>query len=380
MSGLKIGKNTIKILLLALTIVLAIMLLVSAWGGCVDPHSSKLLPLLTLALPIVLMVNLVVALIWCLFLRWRYALIPIAAVVFSWQPVNTVCPLNVFASTESATDSAKIKVISFNTMNFGPYDPSNHEPSKSMRYILDQDADFVLIQEGSQERDYLQLSNVRMMREELESKYPYHSDGNRDLMLLSKYPYTVVPDTAMKRGPGSVNIPGSRYHYFAKAFDISLPNGKQLRLMTTHLQSVGLQQSAKDLYMKMTESEIGSSKRELKQIKHSLIDKLNSAFRYRADEAKKLRSFLDKCPENVILCGDFNDTPSSFCYRTVRGDDMNDTFVDCGFGFTHTYHDNRFYFKIDHILYRGSLKAVSWQRDKAGDSDHYPQVATFVWK
>ena len=31
-------------------------------------------------------------------------------------------------------------------------------------------------------------------------------------------------------------------------------------------------------------------------------------------------------------------------------------------------------------MYRGSLDAVAWKRDKSGDSDHYPQVATFVWK
>ena len=64
----------------------------------------------------------------------------------------------------------------------------------------------------------------------------------------------------------------------------------------------------------------------------------------------------------------------------LRRRDMRDTFTECGNGFAHTYHDNRFYFKIDHIMYRGSLDAVAWKRDKSGDSDHYPQVATFVWK
>ena len=37
----------------------------------------------------------------------------------------------------------------------------------------------------------------------------------------------------------------------------------------------------------------------------------------------------------VILCGDFNDTPASYTYRTVKGD-LTDGFRDCGSGFGYT--------------------------------------------
>lgn len=379
MRGLKIGKIAVKWITLIITIVMAMLLVASAWGGAVSPSSSNWLPVLTLAFPILLLINSALLLLWLVTLQWRHVLVIVVAIVLSWTTVRVICPLNFFASNEVASDST-LRVMTFNVCNFGPYDPNNHTPSASIRYILDEDADIVLLQEGSEEREYLQLSNVEMMREELEKKYPYHSDGWRDLMILSKYPYKVVPDTLLKNVVAYGDGKNSSYHFYAKAFDLDMGNGKQLRLIDLHLQSIGLSGTDRDLYVKITGNEVEHSKSELRNIKHSLLDKLNAAFCRRATEANMVRSLLDQSPDNVILCGDFNDTAGSYCYRTIKGDDMNDAFAQCGLGIKHTYNQDRLYFKIDHILYRGELEAVDWKRDKAGDSDHYPQVATFVWK
>ena len=183
MKGLKIGKRAVAVTLIVITIVMALLLVAAAWGGLVHPSKSRFLPFLTLSLPVVLIINIVIMLAWLLMLKWKYALITVAAIVLAWGPITTVCPLNIFS--KSYDNDSTFKVMTFNVANFSPYDPSNHTPSPSMRYILDQNADFVLLQEGSQERNYLKLSNTEMMRDELENKYPYHSDGRRDLIILS---------------------------------------------------------------------------------------------------------------------------------------------------------------------------------------------------
>lgn len=379
MKGIKIGRKTIKVLLLSITLIVSVLLVASAWGGLVDPKHVRILPFLTLALPLLLVADVLAIVVWLVLMKWKCALIPFVALVVAWVPVRTVFPVNVLEADVPA-DAQTFKVMTFNTMNFGPYNPSNHTPSESMRYILEQDADFVLLQEGSQERDYLKLSNVRMMREEIEAKYPYHSDANHDVMILSKYPYTVDSVSTLKRGAVSLQATADCYQVYARAFDIEIPGQKQLRIINLHLQSVGLSDDAKNLYMRITENQVDGTKQELRNIKNSIFGQLLWAYRLRADEACDVRTLLDESPANVILCGDFNDTPSSFVYRTILGDDMRDAFVECGNGFAHTYHDNRFYFKIDHIMYRGAFQAVGWKRDKRGDSDHYPQVATFIWK
>lgn len=373
MKGIKIGKRSLKITLIVITSLMAIALLASAWGGLVHPAKSRILPFMTLALPLTFVINVVIMLSWLIALRWKISLITLVALLLSYQPLSTVCPMNLFSGNNEKENT--FKVMTFNVANFGPYNPKNHEPSKSMRYILDQNADFVLLQEGSQERNYLKLSNVEMMSDELVQKYPYHSDGRRDLMIFSKYPYSVVPDSAFDA------LHEYKGGLYAKAFDIELPEGHQLRIINVHLRSIGMAEGDKELYADITKGGVRVDKRsELKRIKHSFYNKLTTAFNRHAIEAELIRSIIDNSPENVILCGDFNEVPSSYCYRTICGDDMNDTFQDCGVGMTYTFHDRRMYFKIDHILYRGKMQAVDWHRDKEGDSDHYPQIATFVMK
>jgi len=373
------GKDTIKVVLLGVTILMAVTLFASAWGGYVNPLSSTFFPVLTLALPIFFIVNLVIMIGWLVLLRWKYALISFAAILLSWGSIRLVFPINFISHADKATPENSIKILSFNVMNFGPYNPNDHNPSASMRYILEQNADVVLLQEGSQERDYMQLSNVKMMAEEIEKKYPYRSDANHDLVILSKYPYTAINDTTFRRNYEMNGTSASRYQCFARGYDLQMPNGKQLRLINLHLHSMGMANEDKELYMKITNSKIDSDE-EFAKIKNSIYRKLGATFKLHSHEASMVRGFIDRSPENVILCGDFNDTPASYCYRTIRGNDMSDAFLDCGFGLKHTFHDNRMYFKIDHIMYRGDIEAVDWYRDKAGASDHYPQVATFVWK
>ncbi len=367
--SLKVGKRTVKVIFLCVTVFMALLLVASAWGGLIDPRKSILFALLTLGLPVVLIVNIALIVVWLISMRWQYALIPVVAILISWSPISTVCPINVFSKNYDSNSS--FKVMSYNVANF---DYTNQDkPSKPMRHILDMNADFVLMQEGSQERYFLTVPNVIGMREEIEQKYPYHSDGYRDLVILSKYPYSVVPNSAFETN--------SSHDVYAKAFDIEMPSGKQLRIISLHLRSMGMDRSDRDLYSDILGREVNVNNRSnLKRIKHSLFDKLGRAFVLHAQEAEIVRSMIDNGPDNVIVCGDFNEAPSSYCYRIIRGEDFHDSFQDCGCGITYTFNANRMYFKIDHILYRGDMEAVGWRRDKIADSDHYPQMATFVWK
>ena len=79
----------------------------------------------------------------------------------------------------------------------------------------------------------------------------------------------------------------------------------------------------------------------------------------------------------IVIMGDLNDTPGSFAYRTLCGEDLRDAWADTGFGPMYTFHANHMYVKIDHIFYRGNIKPLICRRDKEGESDHYPMVAVF---
>ena len=110
---------------------------------------------------------------------------------------------------------------------------------------------------------------------------------------------------------------------------------------------------------------------KLGTFKNTLVSKLATGYRIREDQANKLRAILDSIKYPVIVCGDFNDTPISYCYQHIRGD-LSDAFSQTGFGPGISYHENLFLFRIDHIFYSDDFKAYNAKIHNVKYSDHYP--------
>lgn len=72
-----------------------------------------------------------------------------------------------------------------------------------------------------------------------------------------------------------------------------------------------------------------------------------------------------------------NDTPTSFAYRSMRGD-LDDTWQEAGFGPGISYREAPFWFRIDHIFHSKHFRVLNVKvlRDMKY-SDHYPVMATF---
>jgi len=105
--------------------------------------------------------------------------------------------------------------------------------------------------------------------------------------------------------------------------------------------------------------------------------RIKAAYIQRARQAKQLKSHIGEISLPVIICGDFNDTPVSYVYRTVRKG-LKDSFVEAGKGFGKTYEQIFPSFRIDYILHSKDLHAAEFKTIKAGLSDHYPLVSTLI--
>ena len=342
-----------------LSILIAFALLFSAYGGRVDPSIWILPSLATLALPIVALVAVVFMVLLAIFRQWRAAVIIAAAMLLSWPTLRLISPFTVIHPS-AEEGKTQLSVLTMNVTEFNWFD-SNAGPSKSLRYILDQNADIVMIQEGLVYFAYDQLESVKPMLKELYEKYPYRKKPFFDVGILSKYPFTEVKPPVLAQ---------DTLGYFIKVWDVEAPGG-DLRVVNMHLSSLRFTQNDSKVIESMN---VPSDRKG--RIK-SVTKKLDNGFRAHSRQAKAIRQVLDDSPEDVIVMGDMNDTPGSFTYRTVCGDDLHDAWADTGFGPTYTFHAHHLYVKIDHILYRGNMKALSCKRDKAGDSDHYPLVAVF---
>lgn len=359
----------VKVCGAVLTLLLAIVYIAAAYGGMVDPAEDTKYAILCLGYPLLLVLLVAVMILWLVLRQWLIASIAVVALLVTAGPLTTYFPLNIGSPDLSQREAQNsFKLLTYNVMNFDDFDGTVHERNRTVQYILDTDADVVCLQEGSQEMRFTEIKVIRSILPELLERYPYYTRGIDDMVLLSKYPFEKCDDSVVR---GREKVVSYNVHI----------GGQTVKIFNCHLQSIGLTMNDKEIYKQITEIN-GLNHLEpmeaVREVRSNLFSKLSAAFKARAEQARELRNLIDKSEGNVIVCGDFNDTPGSYSYRTVRGDDMRDAYLDCAFGPAITYHDNRFYFKIDHVLYRGNLKAVDIERGRIDASDHYPLLATFV--
>ena len=357
---------------MTIAVLASVAMLLAAYGGHISPDTFALPSLATLALPIATVCAAAVLLFLLIFRQWQASAVLGVCLAISLPQILRVMPNNVFSHKLAEGDAERcVKVMSFNVIGFEYRNEYYHERCEPIEYILKEDADVVCIQEGELDYTLDQIASIKgETLKKLRSAYPYQTKSLRNVGLLSKVPFKEVSQKFFR---GSNH--GFMAHYRLKI------KGKEVDLLNVHLESIGLSDDDKDLYREYTQpTNIKEKMRQLKEVKHGMLSKLAHAYRRRANQAQELRDTLDRLGENVILCGDFNDTPASWAYLTVLGDDMHDTYRERALGYLHTYHENRFWFHIDHILYRGQMQAHSYKRPKLILSDHYPVVTTLLFE
>lgn len=346
---------------------LAIALVASAYAYTIPPEKMIFASYLGLAFPVFLVINLLLAAFWIV-QRHFAALISIIALIACWSSLWNYTPVHF--GTNEATGKT-ITLLTYNVHNFNNFTPHTPEsPNSIISYIRNSGADIICMQEFSfgNSRNLISLEQINSAL----SKYPYRhfTSGNKTpysqsgIACYSKYPFQKITDIKFDDSYNGSCI-----------YKIKI-NGRVLTLINNHLESNKFTSNDRKFYTYMMKH---IDNTELfPEFKDRLISKMGTAFRKRAQQADRLAQIIQKSDSNIIVCGDFNDTPQSYAYRKVRGD-LNDAYVSTGFGPGITYHANKFWFRIDHILYGTGLQPISTQIDKVKLSDHYPVKAIFQW-
>lgn len=370
-------RSSLSAIATGVTGIVAISTVFSAYGGFFDPYEVPVAALALMVLPALLITGIIVAVIDLIF--WRKAAILIAASwLVSLPPLLVFCPLNISSPVigEQKNDTT-FTVLTYNIIHLWDTreDHKEYDRNPTLQYILDTDADIVNLQEIAVAD--LDPNGWRPKREKvtkaqvdsLKAKYPYRFYKPNIAGFLSKYP--VEAEELPIQVDSMPNI---------RLFKVNI-NGHQIHFYNVHLKSIGLSDDDKQFYRELYDvpADEREIKREIKEAKTKLISKLASAFRARTREARILRQCIDSVSGPVIVAGDFNDVPGCYAVRTIMGDDLHDAYADAAFGPTITYHENRFYFRIDQILYRGP-EIISINRGYCKSSDHYPMIATFRFK
>lgn len=357
--------RTLTYLWLGINAFFALMFVVGAYIGYVHPENSSYAALLGLGYPIPMTITLLFIPFWLIFNK-KLSLLSIASLLVAFPQFWSFSPLNVKSLFYEPSDK-DFSVMTYNV--FGMKDQTESEDGNAtITEILKYDTDIACLQESPDEKALKRTANDSQWNL-LEKRYPYRLFDKYN-GVLSKTPIENVYQYEDDR-------------YFILTVYQTKIDSTATFIVNTHLESIGLTADDKELYMELTS--VKDKNKTLKGVRSQLMNKLKNAYTNRARQAEMIRGVIDSLaqaqPEaNLILCGDFNDTSYGYAYLTICGDDLHDAYADAAFGPTHTYNANRFYFKIDHILYKGRLEARRTIRGNVKSSDHYPLITYFETK
>ncbi|HET8735824.1 MAG TPA: endonuclease/exonuclease/phosphatase family protein, partial [Pricia sp.] len=185
--------------------------------------------------------------------------------------------------------------------------------------------------------------------------YPYHhlkkirSQDKVHLGIFSKYP---IIDAKIIHFPNSINN-GS---YADIAYE-----GDTLRLYNVHMQSLGITPGSGVLRSNSSER---------------LYNRVVNAFKKQEEQAEMIRKHRAGSPHPTLLCGDFNNTQFSKEYHILKGE-MQDSFIEAGFGYGRTFNFLRIPLRIDFIMGDTSFEITGHKNYNVNYSDHFPIMASF---
>lgn len=363
-------RNFVKTILWLMTIIAVLGLVAASYGGNIAPDAIKGICLMVMSFPAWLLLMIIVTvldILWCrkALVLCLFTYIACASAIWEFSPLNITGP-----SMKKYSECPQFSFLTYNTANFndmeGPL-PADYNPTLS--YILKFNADVVNLQEARVLSPNSGLSISSRQIDSLHQAYPYVLHYGESQALLSKYPADCIHT-------GATNYPGNEIAVFRLNIE-----GTAVTLINVHLQSYGLTASDKELYKDITKLDDSDEglKNTIKDVRHTLLSKIQKAAVQRKLDTERVCDYIERFGgPNVIVAGDFNDVPGCYALRRLADFKMREVYPKLGFGPMVTFNADRFYFRIDHVLYRGSLTPLRIRRGNSRLSDHYPLLVTFA--
>lgn len=349
------GFDIFKKVFFYINLVFAGLLLVCYLGPYANPQEYSLMPFIALSYPILAAVNLLFVLSWLLMFNIRF-LLSLAVLLLGSNHLLNYIQLNAKKSHKTKT---MLNVVQFNTHYMGAYDKTDNDTLLFFNTLREIDPDILCFQEFVNQSTEFNSSMFRRFFQLYQHFYSVNADKLSEnyptgygVCIFSKYP--IIQHGFLEQTNQSANL--SMYA------DVNF-NGKIIRVVNTHLRSISFQPEDYQTVEEIKEKKISLSSLRM------LLSKMKFAFEHRARQADVLRKRLNQSPFPLIVCGDFNDSPTSYAYRVVKGD-MKDAFRQSGFGMSRTYIGRMPSFRIDYILHDKEFKSYNYRTYKLNFSDH----------
>jgi len=292
--------------------------------------------------------------------RFKYISISFGAILISFPLLMNYFSFH-FGSNDPASSTA-FKVMTYNVRNFDLYNWKSGEKTlvKIMEQIKEQQPDILCVQEFFNADSGKYQTIKTLMKEAGFTSFRFDSTVSRKkyggwgVATFSRFPIV---------NSGVIHFPNSKLN--SSLFTDVKIHSDTLRIFNVHLQSVYLSNTDYEYIEHVAEDHDVQVKPTQK-----IFSKLKSAFTARAAQALQMKVEMAKSPYRILVCGDFNDTPASFCYHTMSSH-LNDAFLCTGFGIGPTYSGFFTPYRIDYILLDKKLHASDYKTLCEKYSDHY---------
>lgn len=342
---------------------LGISLLLSYLSPVLHPETASLIPFFGLAFPVILLLNLIYVL-FAAIKRSRWSLIIGSVLLLG---ISFHMRILAYGGGDESYNHQEIKVLSFNVRLFDRYNGNVVDANQNRMAIIDyvrrENPDIACFQEFYHQDKPTSFSTKDTLLQVFSSadyhdKYVHKVIGRQNfgVFILSKLPIIEKGNIVFDESPNSNN--------FCIYADV-VQNQDTFRIYNVHLQSIHFQ---KDDYALFGEADQQGSWAKSSWL--GLVNKLRKAYPARANQAIKVMKHIDKSPYPVVVCGDFNDTPMSYCYSQFNTA-LTDAFRNSGSGLGITYAGRIPAGRIDYIFHSEALGSNNFEVQKEKLSDHY---------
>jgi endonuclease/exonuclease/phosphatase family metal-dependent hydrolase len=366
---------------------IALFFLIGAFAHLFNPVKQWYFALIGLAFPYFLLI------IFCFFIGWaflksKWAFFNIALMLICFSGINKVIGFNIFTKNTKTkiADSSILRVLHWNTASFGEFDKNRVVGSDKREKILDfikqSNADILCLQEffDSFHPDFSQ--NIKYISEKLGYPYYFHAKDyerwapdSTNKHIKIGYWGNIIFSKYYLHDSGKINFEKDYTGKNESLSYITIEHNKQLvSIFNTHLQSIRLRKSDYENIRDIEKAKEGSLEKSI-----SITKKIVRGYDYRKSQADTVSSILKQCKNPYLITGDFNDVPNSYTYATIKGN-MQDAFLERGFGFGRTYNHLSPTLRIDYVMATNDFEILNYSKTNTSLSDHSPIIVDIKLK
>jgi endonuclease/exonuclease/phosphatase family metal-dependent hydrolase len=297
-----------------------------------------------------------------LVLKPKLALLPLIVLLFGWKQLGVLFAFNIKEGFTAEKNKNDIRIVDWNIRSFNGLS-SNKNAKKHAREdiaatILRLHPDIICLQEFNTSAFFLAETDNISLFTQTHPYYYFSKDYQRKkgayysgCIIFSKYP--LIDSGQVKYKPAESLI-------FADA----LIGSDTIRVFNTHLQSFKFKKEDYDDIDKIKEQD-----EDALLASKNLFQKMRVAFKKRGTQANIVKEQLSKSPYASVICGDFNDVPTSYTYFQIKNN-WQDAFLQKGFGIGRSFLTLASTLRIDYILADNNFTISQFDMVDEDLSDH----------